>query len=125
MYSGLLVMNYSGSRNAMDCKTTERFQMSFSHERFCTHPRSTKKVALFFRRMLNWFLIFKDFMPNAFYTLNKDSIRKVTLISDVSHNLSLFWFFFFCKIELKYVTIASLKYVYVKRGQVFFNFTDL
>lgn len=66
-------------------------------------------------------------MPNAFCTLNKDSIRKVTLISNVSHNLSLFcfWGVFFSKIELKYVTIASLKYIYVKRGQVFFNLMDL
>lgn len=93
----------------MDCKTRERFQMSFSHERFCAQPRSTKKVAFFAVRCL------KDFMPCIFYTLNKDRIRKVTLISNVSHNLSLFYFFF-CKIELEYVTITSLKYIYVKGG---------
>lgn len=84
--------------------------MSFSQERFCAQPRSTKKVAFFSVGCL------KDFMPHAFYTLNKDSIRKVTLISNVSHNLSLFCYFFFCEIELEYVTIASLKYIYVKRG---------
>lgn len=83
MYSSLLVINYSGSRNTMDCKTRETLEMSFSHERFCAQPRSTKKVAFFSVGC------FKDFMPNAFYTLNKDSIRKVTLISNVSHNLSL------------------------------------
>lgn len=120
MYSSLLVINYSGSRNTMDCKTREIFPMSFSHERFCAQPRSTKKVAYF---SVGYF---KDFTPNTFYTLNKDSIRKVTFISNVSHDLSLLWFgCFLCKIELKDVTIASLKYVYIKRGQVFFNFTDL
>lgn len=94
MYSSLLVINYSGSRNTMDCKLERDFRFLFHMKDSVIQPRSTKKVA-FFQEDANWFLIFKDFMPNAFYVLNKDSIRKVILISNVSHNLSLFCNFFF------------------------------
>lgn len=76
MYPRLLVIYYSGSRNTMDCKTAGRFQMSLSHEMSCTQSR-VERILHCLQEDANWFLIFKTFMPNVFYTLVKDSVRNL------------------------------------------------